>query len=457
MILLLFSFNCRVVANGITVVTLRNSLSCSPFDPRPAVAGLVLLAGAGTSAAADRIAAHGAASSTAVAASVTNCNDAGAGSLRAAVATHAAVIDMTTLACSTITLSTGAIIVDHEVPDVTFKGPTGHGLSIDANHNGRVLVHNGEGMLTLDHLTLTNGSYVNFYYGGGCVYAFGSVTLQNSTISNCLLSFGSFAAKGGGIYVKRDLTLNDSVLSGNQALAASKALGGAAYVHGNLVVDRSTIRDNSSFTNHTGAMAGGIYVRGQAQVYGTTISGNLSEFAAGIMVRSNSTISNSTLSGNAASFTTGGIFALGPLLLDNSTVAFNTQSSTEFGAGIYANAGVVAHSSIIANNTSTASGQARDLYCRNCLPNGSKNLIMGSSSAVPGDTIVADPILGPLADNGGQTKTHALLTGSPALEAGSNIRDLPFDQRGRDRTSGTTADIGAYESGDDLIFADSFD
>jgi len=192
-----------------------------------------------------------------------------------------------------------------------------------------------------NHLTLTNGSYVNFYYGGGCVYAFGSVTLQNSTISNCLLSFGSFAAKGGGIYVKRDLTLNDSVLSGNQALAASKALGGAAYVHGNLVVDRSTIRDNSSFTNHTGAMAGGIYVRGQAQVYGTTISGNLSEFAAGIMVRSNSTISNSTLSGNAASFTTGGIFALGPLLLDNSTVAFNTQSSTEFGAGIYANAGVV--------------------------------------------------------------------------------------------------------------------
>ena len=416
----------------------------------------MLLAGAGTSAAAAAIAAPSHVASAAATASVSNCNDAGAGSLRAAVTTHAALIDMTALACSKITLSTGAIIVDHEVFDVAFKGPTAHALTIDANHNGRVLVHNGEGLLTLDHLTLTNGAYVG-NYGGGCVYAFGSVTMQNATVSDCTLSIANYAAKGGGLYVRHDLTLNDSVLSGNQTVGVTKALGGGAYVVGNLVVDRSTIRDNSSFTNHNAASAGGLYVRGTARLYGATISGNLSEFAGGIMIRSSSAFSNSTVSGNGAVNVTGGIFSLGSLELDNSTVTLNTQSNLEFGAGIYANAGILAHSSIIANNTSTANGLARDLYCRKCVANGSKNLIASSGSALPGDTIVADPLLGPLADNGGPTLTHRLLSGSPALDAGSNIRNFAFDQRGRARGVGLAPDIGAYESGIESIFANGFE
>ena len=451
------------------------------FDPRPAVAGLMMAwagsnAGAGplasmpdgdpgeTSGLATRSAAQRLQPRASLAAptqattvvAVTNCNDSGAGSLRAAVATHAGVIDMTALACSKISLSTGAIIIDHDVFDVALNGPTGHPLAIDGNQLGRVLVHNGEGTLTLDHVTLTNGSYLSGYYGGGCIYAFGSVTMQNSTVSNCTLSLGNYAALGGGIYARHDLTLNDSVLSSNQALGATgKARGGGAYVPGNLVVNRSSIRDNSAFSTGNSAFGGGVYVIGTTQVYAATISGNSSGFAGGMRTLSSAAFSNSTVSGNSAAVA-GGIVVNGSVVVDNSTVAFNTHSSLEFGAGIHA-LGVVARSSIIANNTSIANGHNVDLLCSSCFPSGSHNLITGSNSDLPDDTIVAEPMLGPLANNGGPMLTHALLPGSPALDAGSNIHGYPFDQRGHARVFGFDPDIGAFESGTDSIFGDGFE
>ncbi len=63
----------------------------------------------------------------------------------------------------------------------------------------------------------------------------------------------------------------------------------------------------------------------------------------------------------------------------------------------------------------------------------------------PGDiTGVSDPKIGPLADNGGDTLTHALLPGSPAIDAGGDC-DEPFDQRGVKRPQGIACDIGGYE------------
>ncbi len=66
---------------------------------------------------------------------------------------------------------------------------------------------------------------------------------------------------------------------------------------------------------------------------------------------------------------------------------------------------------------------------------------------LPADTLGANPLLGPLANNGGTTRTHALLAGSPAVGAGSNPAQLPFDQRGASfpRVHGSATDIGAYE------------
>jgi hypothetical protein len=83
---------------------------------------------------------------------------------------------------------------------------------------------------------------------------------------------------------------------------------------------------------------------------------------------------------------------------------------------------------------------------------------MVSEEPLPPDTIAADPLLAPLADNGGTTKTHALGAGSPALDRGlSGTWD--WDQRGTGfpRVLNGFADIGAYERDPDLIFADGFD
>jgi len=90
---------------------------------------------------------------------------------------------------------------------------------------------------------------------------------------------------------------------------------------------------------------------------------------------------------------------------------------------------------------------------------GASNLIRTSTATLPPDTLFTDPLIAPLADNGGATFTHALLPGSPAVDAGSNVADLEFDQRGTGypRQMGHATDIGAFEVYADPIFADGFE
>lgn len=385
-------------------------------------------------------------------ATVSSCADDGTGTLRAAVATKAATIDMTALPCSTITLTTGAIVVADDVTTMAFNGPTGHPLTIDANHDSRILLHKGNATLTFDHVRLTNGTYSSTLdgAGGACVYATGPVTLKDASISNCQLSSG-IGAFGGAIYANQ-LTLTDSTLSGSIAQGPA-VYGGGAFTR-KLTMTRSTIRDNTTLATETTSTGGGAFVNfGNTRLYASTISGNYAEYEGGLAATSNASIYNSTISGNTASVA-GAMSVTGLLVLDNSTVASNTNTSQFFGS-IYVKGGVVAHSSIVANNCYV--GQHCDIQCKNCTIVGSHNLIQGANVALPGDTIQIDPILGPLTDNGGPTKTHAVLPTSPALETGSNIHDYPLDQRGRIRTFGTAPDIGAFEAGSDAIFADGFD
>jgi hypothetical protein len=91
---------------------------------------------------------------------------------------------------------------------------------------------------------------------------------------------------------------------------------------------------------------------------------------------------------------------------------------------------------------------------------GSNNFVRESLSSLPNLTISGVcPWLGSLRDNGGPTKTHALLSHSPAIDSGKNVSALEFDQRiyTFDRVSGTSEDIGSYEvQKDDVVFNDSF-
>ena len=428
---------------------------------------------------------------------VTNCLDSGNGSLRQAVQTGAPgdPIDLTQLTCGQISLTTGRIDVNR---DLLIQGPGPDILAIDGTHIDRVFNQNGPYTLALYGLKLQHG-YSNAF-GGGCVYSKGPLLLNNTVITSCqVLDFGgSGNYLGGAVLAKSTLVMIHSTLTNNQIYSAlGNAFGGGASVDGDMVLDHSTVTHNSvsnasggitesggldiggkllmtystisdnavgGLTNSPGGI-GGARVVGGAQISNSTISGNTADGGVGgLMIygsaASQNLIADSTISGNTAG-AIGGIYARGPTAILSSTIAFNTETATANGGGIrlaYTVADV--QSSIIASNTSTGATQNIGLGISGAVT-GANDLI-GASPGVtlPPGTISSDPLLLPLADNGGPTKTHALGPDSPAVDAGNNSAGLTTDQRGSGfpRIVGTAPDIGAFEGVDtDRIFANGFD
>ncbi|HEX3602214.1 MAG TPA: choice-of-anchor Q domain-containing protein [Lacipirellulaceae bacterium] len=253
-----------------------------------------------------------------------------------------------------------------------------------------------------------------------------------------------------------DLTLDSISLTGGIMRGANGAstfdfgaqgLGGAIYNQGSLAVIASTIYNNQAIGGNGGAMGIGGSGRGGA-IYNE--GGTL-------------TITNSTFSGNSVHSGTGtqtpssfggAIYTKnGTLTVRNSTI---TNSTASTGRGIYvsAEAGTATidiWSSIIGQSDLLL--QAREFLTS--LQIGGQLVVTGGNNLIrsQGDyqsiTVSTDnPLLGPLANNGGPTMTHALLEGSPAINFGSNTQSLATDQRGApySRVVGSTADIGAFET-----------
>lgn len=391
---------------------------------------------------------------------VTQCGDDGPGSLRAAVAGAASgdTIDLTALACSTITLETGAIEIG--IDDLTLAGPGRNELSIDGNQLDRVLVHPRGGTLHVRGLTLRNGriSAENFdITGGGCVASAGYLLIEDSTVRDCSsVAIGSY---GGGIYAY-SLAMQNSTLASNRALgshidASTAAFGGGAFVYQMLLLD-STVSGN--LAEHQTApwrdsydIGGGIVsVRG-GFVSGSTVDHNVADGrGGGIATFTSMAVSNSTFSGNVAAAGTGGaLFVRRPSTFDigNSTITANVASDGGGGIWIGANASYL-HSSIVHGNSGGSGAADIDNPFEMTIA-GHSNLVgeAGAQVALPPDTLDADPLLAPLAYYGGTTRTHALEAGSPAVDTGSNTANLALDQRGEPfpRVYGPSADIGAFE------------
>ncbi|HEX6833346.1 MAG TPA: choice-of-anchor Q domain-containing protein, partial [Rudaea sp.] len=154
----------------------------------------------------------------------------------------------------------------------------------------------------------------------------------------------------------------------------------------------------------------------------------------------------------------------GKTSIKNSTIVFNTKTGSDNLTAVYsyyapANTALEIQSTIITANADTH-GQERNVGIRGAtVVIGQNNLIGLSTVALPLDTIGGDPLLLPLHNNGGWTRTHALRIGSPAVNLGAAGSDTT-DQRGSGypRVIGNAADIGAYEGVDaQTIFYGEFD
>lgn len=393
---------------------------------------------------------------------VTNCADDGPGSLRAAAAaaSNDDEIDLTQLSCSRITLTTGAIEIDAD--SLTLTGPSRYRLTLDGHHLDRVLIHPGDGALTVKGLTIENGfdRATGFHVGaGGCIASAAFLYLDDVTVRNCYA--GGEGSYGGAIYAYA-VTLDHSTVSGNVAKgvhedAGTAAFGGAIFTYV-LDLTASTVSGNRAIhevrdgrTSYD--IGGGIVTIVGGNVRASTIDSNYSEGRAGGIATFNPLfVSNSTISGNVAEEGVGGaLFMRWPSTLRavNSTITANRASA---GGGLWIEAdGTALYSTIVHGNTADPDEHANAQGRTPLTIVGSHDLIGPGDPALvlPADTRADDPRLEPLGSNGGPTRTHALQPDSPAIDTGGNDDGLAFDQRGSPypRVHGSAADVGAFELG----------
>jgi beta-glucanase (GH16 family) len=353
--------------------------------------------------------------------------DSGEGTLRDALAEvcpGGTIRFAATLAGQTIRLTSGELTIARSL---TIDGTDAPGLTLSGGGTVRVFTINPYVAATIHQLTIADG------YGfelAGAVLNNGTLTLDHVTIA------GSRVTTSGQDFWK----------------------GGAGIYNGSgstLTVRNSTIRDN-----HTeGADGGGIYAFFDTllTIENSTISGNTaSNVAGGIRTLGDATIVNSTISGNAALGWHGGaIFHTdGTMTIVHSTIADNSapaggQSGVFVGTFTDSSPRLVLTNSIVAGNLGSQCFVGRFGAGEVTLASGGHNLASDASCNLmaSGDQPNTDPRIGPLADNGGPTLTHALLAGSPAIDAADMSVCPATDQRGVQRPQGAGCDIGAYEAG----------
>jgi parallel beta-helix repeat protein len=414
---------------------------------------------------------------------VTNLDDAGAGSLRQAIedanaAAGADVIDFQAGLNGTIQLISGQLAI---TDSVDIQGPGAAVIAVSGNTSSRVFyLYNGSALLdvTISGLTVRDGSatigagIVDFDENlvldgvtlaqnaatadGGGLWADGfnfSMTVRNSTITG-----NTADGAGGGIYVEDTggpLLIQNTVISGN----LSGQNGGGIYFYD---PDNDTTIENSTISgNIAGGVGGGIYFYdtdgGTHTIRGTTISGNTAASGGGLFLYGPDNpfvIENSTISGNQATSGDGGgaffynLYNVGvSMTIRHTTIAGN--SATGSGGGLFTVVGdVTVENTIVGDNTATVDN---DL----CGPDGVYDLRFSLVESPGGANINdnggnifnQDPQLGPLQNNGGPTETHLPAATSPVVDAGDPAFAPPpsTDQRGFPRVVNGRLDMGAVE------------
>jgi len=401
---------------------------------------------------------------------VTTTADSGAGSLRAALA---AAHDGDTIDASgvsgSIPLTTGELLVSNSV---TVLGPGPTRLAVDGQIASRVFHITNGVIVTLSGLTITNGAESGSFpghYGAGIWNDRSTLTVSNCVISRNQVPSGA----AGGIFNDgssghAQLSIIASTISQNQGGSG----GGGIYNYSpagtaNLIINSSTLSGN----NGVSVNGGGIF--NSASGGSATVSVTNSTFSADSCQQNGGAIANNAFTGtgvvnvvnctfsrNSAGANGGGIAnnagSSGTALLTVLACTFATNSSAfSGGASIYSTGSGAKLE--LGNTILTAGPSGGSMNNSGAFTSDGYNLSNDNVQGLltgPTEHVFTDPKLGPLADNGGPTLTHALLAGSPAIDQGKSL-GLSTDQRGAQRpfnwpstpnaSGGDGSDIGAFE------------
>jgi CSLREA domain-containing protein len=343
---------------------------------------------------------------------------------------------------------------------LTIAGAGADLSGIDGNGaiTGDRVLHLTSGTLTISGLSVHDGFYrPGGEPGGGGIFGASGTTLRliDSTVSGSKVESGF----GGGIYAAGTATLTNSTVSGNNAGGG----GGGMVVLGDGTLTYSSVRRNKA-----GTEGGGIYAAsGSLTVTRSTVSDNDStNNGGGIFFTSPGTlkVTNSTLSGNESSAWGGALSTdEGTTNLQSATINRNVaDADADFqgdGGGLdqFGTATVKLRNTILSGNLDRSSfPENPDWNCNGGVVSEGYNLLSSNAGCAvapaTGDQTAADPGLAFLANNGGKTLTQALLLSSPAVNAGnpatpgSGSGACPStDQRGVPRSLGGRCDKGAYE------------
>ena len=384
---------------------------------------------------------------------VTTTADSGPGSLRAAVAAgNTITFDPAVFAAASMP---HVISLLSELPplnsNMTIAGP-GKGV-LTVRRSGaagtplfRIFTINGGTLedgpfVTISGLTISNGNAGSLGGGGGAANNYGRFTFKDCTIS------GNSAFLGGGIYSAVELNntpfrpvslvLLRCSITGNVAVTdASRftAAGGGlytSYVHA--TVDQCAITGNSA----PAGVGGGIYnFRGDVEMQTSTVSGNSANSVGGIV----------NDDGDGSGLVTASLALFACTVSDNGSAGVKNVNSNNHRPFLHFGGTIMSGPAPVLtladpNSVSHCRSDGYNLFSDST----------GSPDGLDSTDQIADPLLGPLQDNGGPTFTRALLPGSPAIDKGGYGRTI--DQRGAPRpfddpnsaNGDSAADVGAFE------------
>lgn len=336
--------------------------------------------------------------------------------------------------------------------NVTITG-AGSGVTIiDAGGSAGAATARGF-VISLDAVASLSGVTIQNGFSGGSLTVFGGSGINNQgklTLSDIVFTANRTSVSGGGIYNNGILALDQAVFSANTAdtgaglfnntgattsITNTTFSNGVAINHGAAIFNFGTVAMSGSalINNAAGSNGGAIYSESAAmRLTNVTISGNTAVNAAGIFNYQLATLTanNVTIAFNHATGNSGGFLNAGSFTMRNSIVGGNHAGQGAPDCSATGPSAVISQGHNLVSNTvncSLTGATATDLY----------NVSAGLAAIAP---------------NGGPTETHALLSNSPAIDAGDSAAPgsgetscAAIDQRGYFRPQGAKCDIGAFE------------